>query len=125
MEIISFYIVSIVLAAATTILIEGAVAFLLGIRNKYDQAIIALVNLGTNVTLNLILMVLGSFIPNITVYYAIVYAFEVVVVLTEGFIYKKNLPKGRNYLLLSLILNLISYIVGSGLLQQIMRLLFK
>ena len=95
-----------------TVLIELLLALIIGIKSKKDIIIVILVNLFTNPLVTII-----PFIFNI--YCGIMYKkisliiLEILVVLLEGYIYKKSLNiKKLNPYLLSLILNISSYGVG-------------
>lgn len=94
-----------------TIVVECGVALILGYR-KRDLLNVFLVNVLTNPLLN-------SIVIYINVYYGLkyrniaLYVFEVLVVFIEGFIYYKYLDKRKiNGYLLSLILNVSSYVIG-------------
>ena len=95
-----------------TVIIEVILALIIGIRNKKDIIIVILVNLFTNPFVTII-----PFIFNI--YCGIMYKkisliiLEILIVLLEGYIYKKSLIKNKpNPYILSLILNVASYGVG-------------
>lgn len=94
-----------------TIIIETTIAIILKYRNK-DLINIILVNILTNPILN-------SVMVYINVYYGLkarnifVGIFEVLVVIIEGAIYQKYLERRKiNGYLLSLILNISSYVLG-------------
>ena len=94
-----------------TIVIEVSVAFLLHYRGK-DLINVLLVNILTNPLLN-------SSIVAINYYYGLkvrntcLYIFEILVIIVEGFIYWKYLERKKiNGFLLSLILNIASYVIG-------------
>ena len=95
----------------TTIVIEIIIAFILGYRKK-DLVNVLLVNVLTNPLLN-------SIIVAINYYYGLRYRnialiiLEILVVIIEGYIYQKYLYKRKlNGYLLSLILNLASFLLG-------------
>ena len=95
-----------------TIIIELIVGLLIGVRGKKDLLNIILVNILTNplvVSLPILMLLLyGEEIRYITL--AIL---EIIAVLVEGFIYLKVFKYKRlNGLLVSLILNLSSYLFG-------------
>ena len=97
---------------SVTIIIELSVALLLKVKDKLDLINILLVNILTNPllvsTVNLISINYGSKIG-----YICLYTFEVLVVFIEGLIYKKYLNyKKINPYVLSLILNVSSYLIG-------------
>jgi len=95
-----------------TIIIELIIALILGVRNKKDIINIILVNVITNpivvMSQTLLYIKFGYNIEMIGI--AIL---EVLVVLVEGLIYKKVLNyKKINPILLSLILNALSFLIG-------------
>lgn len=96
-----------------TIIIEVVVAIIIGIRTKKDIFNVILVNMITNPIVNIVPIALNVYVSlkarNISIY-----ILEVLVLFTEGLIYKKVLDyKKLNYFLISLILNLASY--GTGI----------
>lgn len=97
-----------------TIVIEGALAFLWGVRKAADQLIVLLVNVLTNPLLvslgYLILFFFGR-----TGYNAATAVMEIAVVFIEGGIYKKFLTRQKHPFLLSLFLNAGSFLIGLGL----------
>ena len=95
-----------------TIIIELIIGFVLKIKNKKDYLNIILVNIITN-----------PLVTSIPVYFNIKFGIlernisliilEILTVLTEGFIYKKILNYKRiNPYLISIILNMSSYLIG-------------
>ena len=95
-----------------TLVVELSFAFILKYRKK-DLLNVFLVNVLTNPLLN-------SLIVAINFYYGLKWRnislviFEIVVVVVEGFIYHKYLERRKiNGFLLSLILNLSSYLIGN------------
>ena len=95
-----------------TIILEIIIAFILGVRNKRDLLNIVLVQVLTNpvvVSVPILIFILYGFRP----YRVVFYSLEVITVIVEGFIYYKVLDyKKLNPFLLSLILNLGSYLIG-------------
>ena len=94
-----------------TILIETTIAFIIKYRNR-DLLNVVLVNILTNPILN-------SVMVYINVYYGLkirnifVIIFEILVVIIEGAIYQKYLENRKiNGYLLSLLLNISSYVLG-------------
>lgn len=95
-----------------TVLIEGAAAMILGVRDKTDLLFTLLVNALTNPPLVVLTFFVGFYYGN-TVRMPVEIAAEISAVLIEGFIYHKVLDyKKINHFLLSLILNGISYASG-------------
>ena len=97
---------------ALTIIIELIMALILGVRDKKDIINVILVNIITNpiVVLTPILVYLkfGNYYPRI-----VLFILEILTVIVEGLIYKKVLKyKKINWLLLSLILNVVSFLIG-------------
>lgn len=96
---------------SSTIVIELIMSLLLGIRNKKDILNVILVNVMTNPLIVSILMYITyNKLFNTTISIIIL---EILVVLTEGFAYKKVLTFDKiNPYVLSLILNISSYFIG-------------
>lgn len=98
----------------TTIVIEGTLAFIWGVRKAADQLIVLLVNVLTNPLLvslgYLILFRFGR-----TGYDIATAAMEITVVFVEGWIYKKILTRQKHPFWLSLFLNAGSFLIGLGL----------
>lgn len=95
-----------------TIIIEVLISIILGIRDKKDILIIILANIFTN-----------PLVTSIPTYFQICYGMvsrnivvlllEIFAVVSEGYIYYKSLKyKKNNGFVLSLILNLSSYLIG-------------
>lgn len=100
------------ISLSCTLVIEVIVAFILKYRGK-DIINVILVNILTNPILN-------SSIVAINYYYGLktrnisLIIMEILVVIVEGFIYQKYLTRKKiNGYLLSLILNIASYVIGS------------
>lgn len=95
-----------------TITIEILLAYALKVRDKLDFLNVLLVNILTNPILVITTYMIGiaSTKMNQDIF---TYVFEVLVVLAEGYIYKKVLKyKKINCFILSLILNIGSYLIG-------------
>lgn len=105
-------------ALVLTVLIEAALAFLLGVRTRYGQGIVLLVNVITNPLLNAVLTVVSFYISQAAYYWFLV-PLEFLVVIAEGRIYKSMLQIKMNPYLLSFLLNLGSWLIGSGILRII------
>lgn len=98
----------------STVVIEGVLAFLWGVRRAADQLVVLLANVLTNPLL-------------VSVGYWILFRFgtrgynigtavmEVLVVLTEGWIYKRILTQQKHPFVLSLLCNAGSFLIGLGL----------
>ena len=96
----------------STIIIECIIGYIIGIRNKKDILNITLVNIMTNpivVSFPVYLMIRYSIgVRNISLL-----ILEILAVLVEGFTYSKVLKyKKINPFIISLILNLGSYLIG-------------
>ncbi len=95
-----------------TIILESIISFLIRIKDKQDYLNIILVNILTNP----ILVTTSSIIRfnyGLSIYKIYMIILEIIVIIVEGFIYKKYIKYNRiNPYLLSLILNLSSYILG-------------
>ena len=95
-----------------TLVIEIFMAFILRIKGK-DLIIVGLVNLLTNPLLVSITTSI-DFLYGSKIKLIVIIILEIIVLLIEGYIYKKNLTSKKiNPYLLSLLLNLASY--GAGL----------
>ena len=96
-----------------TIIVEVPLAFALGVRKMRDIRTVFLTNCVTNptvVTIHFLMLHFGA--EHATIWMTVI-ATEIAVVLCEGLVYRKMLPRGRlNPYVLSLILNACSY--GAG-----------
>ena len=106
------------IALALTVVIEAALALLLGVRTVRGQLIVLLMNVITNPILNAILTVVSFYISP-TAYYYFLVPLELVIVLVEGRIFKSMLPLKMNPYLFSFLLNAGSYFLGTGILKII------
>lgn len=95
----------------STIVIELIMSLLLGIRNKKDILNVILVNIMTNpLVVSILMYITYNRLFNTTISIIIL---EILVILTEGFTYKKVLTFDKiNPYVLSLILNISSYFIG-------------
>ncbi|HEY5561670.1 MAG TPA: hypothetical protein VIK72_07935 [Clostridiaceae bacterium] len=97
-------------ALVSTEVIEIIVAFLLGYRGKKFYTILILINIITNPMLNCIVLVLYYF--SIDEFF-IVPVLELLVVIVEWRLFIYALKKNeKSYLLLCIIINLSSYLIG-------------
>ena len=96
---------------SSTIVIELIMSLLLGMRNKKDILNVILVNIMTNpLVVSILMYITYNRLFNTTISIIIL---EILVVLTEGFTYKKVLTFDKiNPYVLSLILNISSYFIG-------------
>lgn len=95
-----------------TILIEVCISLLFKVKNKKDILNIILVNIVTNPIVSLIPYVIGLYY-GIKYRYIVLLLFEVFAFVFEGYIYKKYLNYNKiNPYILSLILNISSYLLG-------------
>ena len=98
-------------ALALTVIIECAAAWLLGVRNRHDQIIVMLANLATNpvvVSAGAAVMVFWGYdklLPCTLV-------MEVIAVAVEAAIYRRNISTGISPVMLSIVCNLTSYLLG-------------
>lgn len=98
-----------------TEIIEACTAYLLGYRGKRFYIVLILINILTNPLLNFILIVLYYFHIESFIITPIL---EVFVVIGEWKLFEYALGKSkRSYLLLSIIINLSSYLIGGRLLN--------
>lgn len=106
-------IISLLVALISTIIIEETVIFLFGYRNKSTFLVVALVNIITNpianyiVTTNNIFNIINPGIP-------LVMILEILIVFIEWKIMEYSLPnqEKQSCLILSIIMNLASFITG-------------
>ena len=106
---IPYYIIR---ALILTIMIETIVGIIIGIRNKKDILNVILVNMITNPFVTIVPITLNIYV-SVQARTIALYILEVVVLFTEGLIYKKVLSyKKINWLLISLILNFASFSIG-------------
>lgn len=96
---------------SSTIVIELIMSLLLGIRSKKDILNVILVNIMTNpLVVSILMYITYNRLFNTTISIIIL---EILVILTEGFTYKKVLTFDKiNPYVLSLILNISSYFIG-------------
>lgn len=96
---------------SSTIMIELITSLLLGIRNKKDILNVILVNIMTNpLVVSILMYITYNRLFNTTIS---IIMLEILVILTEGFTYKKVLTFDKiNPYVLSLILNISSYFIG-------------
>ena len=106
------------LCLALTIAIEAAFAFFFGVRSGYGQLVVLLANVVTNPLLNSILTVV-SFYLSPSYYDIFLVPLEILVVIVEGWIYKKTIQLDMNPFLFSLLLNACSLGIGTGILKII------
>lgn len=106
---IPYYIIR---ALVLTIIIELVVGIIIGIRNKKDILNVILVNMITNPFVTIVPVTLNIYV-SVQARTIALYILEVIVLFTEGLIYKKVLNyKKINWLLISLILNFASFGIG-------------
>ena len=97
-----------------TIVIEILIALVLNIKDKKDLLYVVLVNILTNPIVVLVPILINSKFKIITLY-----SLEILTVFIEGYIYLKVLKyKKLNPFILSILLNLASYLIG-GIINMI------
>ena len=108
----NFFIQAFLLPLFLTEVIEIAIGCIIGIRKKWDILLIFLVNIITNLSLNLLLMVLrqGGWIEE--GYLLIYLVLEPLVVMVEWLFYRWFMECEKNKLMISIVLNLCSIIGG-------------
>ena len=109
------------LSLLVTIIVELLVAFVIKIHNKKDILNIILVNIITNPLLVSIMYVIFlKYGRNVQTILEII--LEVVILVVEGMFYRKYLKYNKiNPFLISFILNIFSYILGSWLIDIICK----
>lgn len=101
-----------IICLISTIIIESLIAFILKVRNKKDFINIILVNILTNPILVSTTLVL-RYTAGYKVEKIATIILEITAFLVEGLIYKKTLEYKRiNGFILSLMLNISSYVLG-------------
>lgn len=105
-----------------TLLLEGAAAWIIGIRDGYSQRIIVLVNAITNPILNVTLLLLNLYLPYGYVR-GMTLAMEVVIFLVEGLLFLSFLKDRKHPFLLSLYLNAGSFFIGK-IIHMLIAILF-
>lgn len=98
-------------ALLVTIIIECLCAWIIGIRDKHNQKIIICANLVTNPLVVSLGAAIRYFVGNV-LFYPLTIALEMVAVVVEAVVYKKYTTIKRNPYLVSILLNLASYIIG-------------
>ena len=102
-----------IICLTCTIIIECTIAYILKVRDKKDLINVVLVNVLTNPLLVSTTTLIKVFI-SIKLHNILLPIFEIIAFIVEGFIYHKCLNyKKINGFLLSLILNLSSYFIGT------------
>jgi len=100
---------NIILSLIFTILIEFIISIFCGINNKVDLLNIILINLLTNPSTELI----NLLIKDSSFHYPIILTIEILIITIEFLFYKKVLKtENINFLYLSIINNVCSYVIG-------------
>ncbi len=103
---------SLTVSLGVTLFIEVLLALILGIRTKKDIALVALCNVLTNPAVVFISIIASLYLGN-TLIIICTAILELLAFVTEAVIYRKFLTAGRLHpFLLSLILNLASFLTG-------------
>ena len=96
-----------------TIIIESIVSYVLGMRNKKDYLLLILINIITNISINLLnYLSIYYLINNILRIFLIYIVCEIIVVLVEYRFYKYYLIEDMDCFRLSLFTNLFSLLGG-------------
>ncbi len=100
-----------VFALFLTIVLEGAVAYLFGLRQKRQLIALVIINVLTHTTLNYIIFILGYMGTRNPIHYII--AMEIIIVLVEWLllVYVFGKPK-KQFLAISGLANTISFLGG-------------
>ena len=113
MEIVINILIQMLCNLSLTIIIELGIALLLGIKEKKDILNLIVINCITNPILNYIMMVVVYLTSNNVIIYFLFFLFEIMVIDLEYRFYKKMLVfKKISLLLLSIMLNISSLILG-------------
>jgi hypothetical protein len=99
------------LALLLTVVIEGGVAYLLGLRQSQQILAFAMINVITNPVLNYVVLVLNYL--GLDVSFLLIVALEILVVIVEWqlLVYIFQGPTGR-FLLTSVLANTVSFLMG-------------
>lgn len=95
-----------------TLLIEGLIAYVMGVKKDYDQTALAAINVMTNLIINLIVLLVGSTTKNYYLTHSLLLTFEIAVIFVEYLLFKKYISADINKLKLSTILNVSSFSIG-------------
>ena len=113
MEIVINILIQMLCNLSLTIIIELGIALLLEIKEKKDILNLIVINCITNPILNYIMMVVVYLTSNNVIIYFLFFLFEIMVIDLEYRFYKKKLVfKKISLLLLSIMLNISSLILG-------------
>ena len=115
-------ILTLVVSLALTIILEEAAAMISGVRKCFDLAVI----LFTNTLTNPVVVFAGLLLANFTQIPRVIYVtvLELIVFVTEALIFKKLLYAEKpSPFILSLILNGVSFVIGTPLANKIIELL--
>ena len=113
MEIVINILIQMLCNLSLTIIIELGIALLLRIKEKKDILNLIVINCITNPILNYIMMVVVYLTSNNVIIYFLFFLFEIMVIDLEYRFYKKKLVfKKISLLLLSIMLNISSLILG-------------
>lgn len=99
------------LALGLTLILEIPFFIILGFRGKYFVLIFLLINVATNLTLNIIIYYLRILIGEINIYYFII-PLEIIVTLIEWLVYRTFLDKRKNLLIATILANAFSFGIG-------------
>lgn len=102
---------SLLIAVVLTLVLEGIVFLVFNYRQRSFWEVFALVNIATNILLNITVYLLQVVFINIESFYYII-PLEVVVVLSEWLVYCMFLGNKKQLFLVTLIANIFSFIVG-------------
>ncbi|HMB25327.1 MAG: hypothetical protein ACM33V_08630 [Chloroflexota bacterium] len=99
------------LALLLTIIVEGCVAYLLGLRSRQSMLAVLAINVLTQPALNYLLLVLAYLNVNVT--FLLIVVLEILVVIVEWrlLVYIFRAPK-RRFLAVSLLGNALSFLIG-------------
>lgn len=94
------------------LLIEVIVAFIIGVRNKWDISMVGIINLISNPVMNSLLIPIRKWYYFNNIFdYIIVLIFELIVIVLEGLFFKKYFTKKKkNPFILSAIINIVSFL---------------
>lgn len=105
-----------------TLFLEWIAAWIIGIRDRHRLWILGLVNAITNPILNITIILMGLYLP-VTFTLVAIHVMEVLIVLVEGWLFKKFLADVKHPFWLALYLNAVSFFLGGFTQRWILLLL--
>lgn len=102
---------SLLIAVVLTLVLEGIVFLVFNYRQRLFWEVFVLINIATNILLNIAVYLLGVAFINVKSFYYII-PLEVIVVLSEWLVYSMFLGKKKHLFLVTTIANVFSVVIG-------------